>query len=55
MKGFTDIDDPYQAPIYLEIRLVTVEYAPEKKPQRIVGHLQSQGFVSYEGQILDKD
>jgi sulfate adenylyltransferase len=45
IKGFTGIDDPYEAPLHPEIQLDTVEYSPEENARRIVEHLQGRGFV----------
>ncbi|UCF61471.1 MAG: bifunctional sulfate adenylyltransferase/adenylylsulfate kinase [Anaerolineaceae bacterium] len=55
IKGFTGIDDPYEAPLHPEIHLDTVKYTPEENAHRIVEHLQSKGFVRGEGEILDED
>jgi sulfate adenylyltransferase len=39
IKGFTGIDDPYEAPIRPEIRLTTVDYSPEANARQIVNYL----------------
>ena len=36
IKGFTGIDDPYEAPIEPEIRLDTVSKSPRKMPVRLL-------------------
>ncbi len=45
IKGFTGIDDPYEAPLHPEIWLDTVEYSPEENARRIVEYLQGRRFV----------
>jgi sulfate adenylyltransferase len=45
IKGFTGIDDPYEAPETPEIRLDTVAHTPEENARRILQHLLQQGFV----------
>jgi sulfate adenylyltransferase len=44
-KGFTGIDDPYEAPLHAEITLDTVAYTPEENARRIFGYLLERGFV----------
>jgi sulfate adenylyltransferase len=50
IKGFTGIDDPYEAPRHPEIHLDTVRYSPEENSRMIVEILQEKGFVSKEKQ-----
>jgi len=45
IKGFTGIDDPYEAPIHPEIRLDTVNKTPEENAQIILDYLVEQGFI----------
>src|SRR5690606_23608681 len=45
IKGFTGVDDPYEAPRNPEIRLDTVNYEAEINAQRILDFLVSKGFV----------
>jgi sulfate adenylyltransferase len=45
IKGFTGIDDPYEAPLYPEILLDTINYSPEENARRILKYLQAKGFV----------
>jgi sulfate adenylyltransferase len=45
IKGFTGIDDPYEAPQHPEIRLDTVAQSPEENARMILEHLQEKGFV----------
>ena len=45
IKGFTGIDDPYEAPINPEITLDTTELTEEANAQRIIDYLADQGFV----------
>ena len=48
IKGFTGIDDPYEAPRHPEIRLDTVNLSPEENALMIMEHLLDQGFVRSE-------
>jgi sulfate adenylyltransferase len=48
IKGFTGIDDPYEAPRDPEIRLDTVNKTPEQNAREIVGYLRKQGFIRVE-------
>jgi sulfate adenylyltransferase len=45
IKGFTGIDDPYEAPQHAEITLDTVLNAPEDNARLILEHLIQKGFV----------
>ena len=45
IKGFTGIDDPYEAPINPEIRLDTVSMTPEENARAIMAYLAEQGFI----------
>jgi sulfate adenylyltransferase len=45
IKGFTGIDDPYEAPRHPEIRLDTVNHAAEENAHRILDHLVEWGFI----------
>lgn len=45
IKGFTGIDDPYEAPRNPEIRLDTVGNTPEQNAHLILSYLIKQGFV----------
>jgi sulfate adenylyltransferase len=45
IKGFTGIDDPYEAPRHPEIRLNTVEQSCEENARSILEYLQEQGFI----------
>jgi sulfate adenylyltransferase len=45
IKGFTGIDDPYEAPENPELRLSTVERTPEENARQIVAYLEERGFV----------
>jgi len=48
IKGFTGIDDPYEAPQNPELRLETVAVTPEANSQAIVDYLLGRGFVREE-------
>ena len=45
IKGFTGIDDPYEAPLHPEIHLDTVINSPEENASRILDIIQKKGFV----------
>jgi sulfate adenylyltransferase len=45
IKGFTGIDDPYEAPRHPEIRLDTVRYSPEENARLIMEFMEGRGFV----------
>ena len=48
IKGFTGIDDPYEAPQYSEVVLDTVVNSPESNARSIVDYLKSHGFIQEE-------
>lgn len=45
VKGFTGIDDPYEAPEHAEITLDTVGHTPEENAQTIIDYLGKGKFV----------
>jgi sulfate adenylyltransferase len=45
IKGFTGIDDPYEAPQHAEITLDTVSNSPEENARLILQYLVKSGFV----------
>lgn len=45
IKGFTGIDDPYEAPLNPEIRLVTTDVSPEDNARQIIAYLEQHGFL----------
>lgn len=45
IKGFTGIDDPYEAPRDPEIRLDTVVQSPEECARQIIHYLAERGFI----------
>jgi len=45
LKGFTGIDDPYEAPEKPELRLDTTESTPDMSAHRIIVKLESLGFI----------
>lgn len=49
IKGFTGIDDPYEAPMDPEITLDTVSNTPEANALKILEYLEKVGFVMNEG------
>ena len=48
VKGFTGIDDPYEAPIRPEIEIDTVKLTPEEAAQRILEYLEEHAFIDAE-------
>ena len=48
IKGFTGIDDPYEAPRHSEVVLDTVVNSPESNARSIVDYLKSHGFIRKE-------
>jgi sulfate adenylyltransferase len=48
IKGFTGIDDPYEAPEHAEIVLETVRSAPEDNARHVLEYLAQRGFVRAE-------
>ena len=50
IKGFTGIDDPYEAPNNPEIHLDTVIYDGEENARGILDYLVDKGFVKNEGE-----
>ncbi len=49
LKGFTGVDDPYEAPINPEITLKTVGITPEENARIIIQFLESRGFLTPDG------
>ncbi len=49
LKGFTGVDDPYEAPINPEISLKTVGVTPEENAHIIIQFLQERGFLLKDG------
>ncbi len=45
IKGFTGIDDPYEAPVNPELTLQAVGVTPEENARRIVAYLLEQGYL----------
>jgi sulfate adenylyltransferase len=45
IKGFTGIDDPYEAPETPEIAIDTTDMTPEAAAQMILLHLENEGFI----------
>ncbi len=49
LKGFTGIDDPYEAPQNPELTLTTVNTTPEANARRIIAYLEQRGFLAANG------
>ncbi len=45
IKGFTGIDDPYEAPEHPEILLNTADLTPQQAAQELLDHLKSKGHL----------
>ncbi len=45
IKGFTGVDDPYEAPVNPEITLDTVKETPEENARKIIAYLVERGFL----------
>lgn len=45
IKGFTGVDDPYEAPRNPEIKLDTVKFTQEQNANKIIAYLEERGFV----------
>ena len=45
IKGFTGVDDPYEAPINPEITVTGDEITPEENALKIITYLEEQGFL----------
>ncbi|HLJ75022.1 MAG TPA: adenylyl-sulfate kinase, partial [Thermoanaerobaculia bacterium] len=45
IRGFTGIDDPYEAPTAAEIVLETVRSTAEENAARVLGMLRERGFI----------
>ena len=46
LKGFTGVDDPYEAPVKAELVVRTCEQSPEQSAAQIVGYLEQHGLVA---------
>lgn len=46
LKGFTGIDDPYEAPERPELRLASAEHTPEALADQVIDYLRRAGKVS---------
>ena len=49
IKEFTGISDPYEAPDDAEIAIDTTELSPQEAVQRVILHLEKEGFISLKG------
>jgi sulfate adenylyltransferase len=45
IKGFTGIDDPYEAPEHPDVAIETVESTAEDNARRVCAHLERLGFL----------
>ncbi|MBK9711145.1 MAG: bifunctional sulfate adenylyltransferase/adenylylsulfate kinase [Kouleothrix sp.] len=45
LKGFTGVDDPYEAPVNPEFVIDTVAQTPEQNARRIIAYLEQRGFL----------
>jgi len=49
IKGFTGIDDPYEAPVNPEVVVKTTNATPEENARAIVDYLKEKGFLVADG------
>ncbi|MEA3350800.1 MAG: bifunctional sulfate adenylyltransferase/adenylylsulfate kinase, partial [Chloroflexota bacterium] len=49
IKGFTGIDDPYEAPVGPEVIVNTVDATPEGNARSIIAYLKERGFIREDG------
>ena len=49
IKGFTGIDDPYQAPVNAEISVTTEKKTPKECAQEIIDYLEGRDFLKPDG------
>jgi sulfate adenylyltransferase len=49
IKGFTGVDDPYEAPRNPEITLDTVKNDPTANARKIIAYLEERGFLTPDG------
>ncbi len=54
LKGFTGIDDPYEAPLNPELVVKTAEFAPEAIVDQIIVHLVSAGNLPVGAKFLSR-
>jgi sulfate adenylyltransferase len=45
IKGFTGVDDPYEAPAKPELRIDTDELTPDEAAQQVLVYLGQRGFL----------
>ena len=45
IKEFTGVSDPYEEPTDAELVIDTTELSPDEAAQRIILHLESEGFI----------
>ncbi len=53
IKGFTGIDDPYEAPVSPEIVLTTVDTTPQENARTIIKYLVERGFLPLNGYLSE--
>lgn len=53
IKGFTGIDDPYEAPVNAPLVLHTIDVSPEENVDKIVAYLEEQGFLLAEDAVAN--
>lgn len=49
IKGFTGIDDPYEAPVSPEILITTVNKTSKECAREIIEYLEGRGFLKQDG------
>lgn len=51
LRGFTGVDDPYEAPLRPELSLSTTDCTAMDNAQRVVRYLKHRGFIANDGSI----
>ncbi|HBI41763.1 MAG TPA: adenylyl-sulfate kinase, partial [Planctomycetales bacterium] len=46
LKGFTGIDDPYEAPLQAEITIDATSTSPQQAAQQLMEYLEKQGMLA---------
>ena len=55
IKGFTGIDDPYEAPVAPEITLLAAEKSPEILADEVIAYLRKRGIIAGGKTTFDAD
>jgi adenylylsulfate kinase len=55
IKGFTGIDDPYEAPVAPEITLLAAEKTPDVLAEEVIAYLRERGIIAGGQTMFDAD